>query len=448
MQIHCLGLNHTTADIQLREKLAFAENSVRAALARLGCGNGVQPDGVSEMVILSTCNRVEIYAIAPQPAFEALEDFLSDVRDVPREAFAAHMYRMLDQEAITHLFRVAAGLDSLVLGEPQILGQVMQAFELARGQNATGPVLSRFFQAALRAGKRARTETAISHNPASISSVAIRLAEKEVPDLPKARVLVVGAGEMAELAVEALRKRGVAEVQVVNRTLDRARKLAERWGGGASTFENLPQAIEWADILITSTGAPHTIISKALIAEVMDPRADRPLAIIDIAVPRDVDPTADEIAGVSLYDVDTLEEHLEYSLARREKEVPHVEAILAEVQVEFEAYLAMLDVIPLIAEMHQRAESIRQNELDKTLRRLPDLDEGQRQHLNLLTQALVKKILHAPITQLRSAAGGPQAVEYATAARKLFDLEAKHEHHFPIQGGDNGRGMGASQATD
>lgn len=448
MHIHCLGLNHTTADIELREKLALTENSVRAALARLGCGNGVQPDQVSEMVILSTCNRVEIYAIAPEIAFGALEDFLADIRDVPRAAFAAHMYRLLDEEAIRHLFRVAAGLDSLVLGEPQILGQVMQAFELARGQNVTGPVLSRLFQAALRAGKRARTETAISHNPASISSVAIRLAENEVHDLPEARVLVVGAGEMAELAVEALRKRGVAEVQVVNRTLARARKLADRWGGGASTFENLPEAIKWADILVTSTGAPHTIISQELVAKIMSQRAERALAIIDIAVPRDVHPGVNQIPGVRLYDIDTLQEHLEYSLARREEEVPQVEAILAEVQAEFKDYLAMLDVIPLIAEMHQRAESIRQNELDKTLRRLPDLDEGQREHLNLLTQALVKKILHAPITQLRSAAGGPQAVEYATAARTLFDLEARHKHHFPTQSGINGRGVDSPQATD
>lgn len=448
MHIHCLGLNHTTAGIELREKLAFTENSVRAALARLGCGNGVQPDAVSEMVILSTCNRVEIYAIAPNRTFEALEGFLADVRDVPTTAFAPHMYRLLDHEAITHLFRVAAGLDSLVLGEPQILGQVMQAFELARGQNATGPVLSRLFQAALRAGKRARTETAISHNPASISSVAIRLAESEVRDLPNARVLVVGAGEMAELAVEALRKRGVAEVQVVNRTLARARMMADRWGGIASTFENLAEAINWADILVTSTGAPHTIISRELVADVMGQRAGRALAIIDIAVPRDVDPGVNEIPEVSLYDIDTLEKHLVYSLARREKEVPQVEAILAEVQAEFEDYLAMLDVIPLIAEMHQRAESIRQNELDKTLRRLPDLDAGQREHLDLLTQALVKKLLHAPITQLRSAAGSPQAVEYATAARKLFDLEAQHQQHFTPQSSSNERSVSPSQATD
>lgn len=448
MHIHCLGLNHTTADLELREKLAFSENSVKAALARLGCGGCIQPETVSEMVILSTCNRVEIYAIAPDPAFETLEDFLADVQEVPKSRFNIHLYRLIDQEAIAHLFRVSAGLDSLVLGEPQILGQVMRAFELARGQNATGPVLSRLFQTALRAGKRARTETAIGHNPASISSVAVRLAEKKVPDLKNARVLVVGAGEMAELAVEALRKRGVTKIKVVNRTLERAARLAERWGAGTATFEKLAEAVRWADIMITSTGAPHTIIHPELVSEAMAERAGRALAIIDIAVPRDVDPEVRQIANVSVYDIDTLEEHLEHSLARREEEVPRVQAILKEVQTEFEEYLAMLDVIPLIAEMHQRAETMRQNELEKTLRRLPEISEGEREHINLLTQALVKKILHAPITQLRSAAGGPEAIEYATVARKLFALQAQSE---PKSQGNNGTvavGFEQSQAMD
>lgn len=430
MYIHCLGLNHTTADIELRETLAFTENSHKSALARLGCGNGSRPQPISEMVILSTCNRVELYAIAPTESFEALEDFLADARGVPRTQFSDHVYRLSNQEAIAHLFQVAAGLDSLVLGEPQILGQVTQAFELARGQNTAGPVLSRLFQNALRAGKRARTETAISHNPASISSVAIRLVEKLVPNLPGARILVVGAGEMAELAVEALRKRGATRIQVVNRTLERAQRLANRWGGESSTFEKLTEAIQRADIVITSTGAPHTIISPEMIAESMQGRDQRPLAIIDIAVPRDVDPQVDGLPNVSVYDIDTLQEHLEHSLARREQEVPRVEAILAEVQAEFDEYLAMLDVFPLIAEMHQRAESIRQAELEKTLRRLPGLSQSEREHLNILTQSLVKKILHAPTTRLRSSANGPDAVEYAAAARKLFDLESRYRHHY------------------
>jgi glutamyl-tRNA reductase len=426
MYIHCLGLNHNTAEVSLRERLAFREETIKAALARLGCGSGTQPDGVSEMVILSTCNRVEIYAVAPQAAFPALENFLAEVQGTPVDSFRRQVYRLGNQEAVKHLLRVAAGLDSLILGEPQVLGQVMHAFELARGQNVAGPVLSRLFHTALRAGKRARTDTAIGHNPASVSSVAVRLAEQVVPDLSAARVLVIGAGEMAELAVEALRIRGASELEVLNRTLARADELAKRWGAKAATFERLQEALSAADIVITSTGAPHTVLAEELVSAAMAPRQQRPLVIVDIAVPRDVDPGAGQLPGVRLYDIDDLQARLERSLTERAREVPRVEKILEEMQAEFSQYLQLLDVFPLIAEMHQRAEAIRMMELEKTLRRLPSLGEAERNHLAAMSQALVNKLLHAPITRLKSAAGGPEAAVYAAAARELFALEEIH----------------------
>lgn len=419
MYILCLGLNHQTAGLNLRERLAFSDEQLKSTLARLGCGNGACPQAISEMVILSTCNRVEIYAFSSDPSFDALEDFLEEVQGVSRNEFSIHLYRLRGADAVTHLLQVAAGLDSMVLGETQILGQVTRAFELARGQNAAGPVLSRLFQTALHAGKRARAETGIGQNPASISSVAVRLAQQTVASLPAAQVLVLGAGEMAELAVEALRKRGVTRIQVVNRTLARARRLAGRWDGEAATFEKLPLALGQADIIITSTSAPHTIISPEMISKA---RSGRPLVIIDIALPRDVDPAVGELPEVCLYDLDNLQAHLEKSLARRESAVPQVEVIINEVQAEFNEYIHMLDVFPLIAELHQRAESIRQVELEKTLRRLPELTEAERQHLQAMTRALVKKILHAPITRLRASAGGPQAAEHTAAARVLFAL--------------------------
>jgi glutamyl-tRNA reductase len=425
MHILCLGLNHQTAGLALRERLAFTPESTKAALARLGCGQDSEAEGfssISELIILSTCNRVELYAVSSTANFSALEDFLSAVRSTPRSIFSPHLYRKQDEGAVEHLFRVAAGLDSLVLGEPQIMGQVVDAFELARGQDTAGPVLSRLFQAALYTGKRARTETAISHNPASISSAAIHLASQAMPALTSARVTVVGAGEMAELAVEALRKRGVERIQVVNRTLDRAAALAERWGGIALTFEDLPDALQNADILITSTGAPHTVILAPVIAFAMAARPTRPLVIIDIAVPRDVDEAAQDIPGVRLYDIDRLHEFLENSLARRAGETPQVEAIIAEEREVFMRYLQSLEVLPLIAEMSQQAERIRQGELEKTLRRMPDLSEEERLRLEALTQALVKKLLHQPITQLRAEAGRPSAAECAAATRKLFGL--------------------------
>ena len=423
MHILCLGLNHQTANIHLREQLSFQKEAIKAALARLGCGRHARPAQISEMVILSTCNRVEVYAVDARRDFSALENFLSEVRDVPVPVFSQHLYRLADEEAVEHLLQVAAGLDSMVLGEPQILGQVMQALELSRGQNAAGPILSRLFQTVLHAGKRVRTETAISQNPGSIASVAVNLAGRAVPNLAAARVAVLGAGEMAELTVEALRKRGVSEIHVINRTLDRAQQLAGRWGGQASTFERLPEAMQWADILITSTGAPHLVVEAHMVADSLPARQERALVIIDIAVPRDVETEAGELPGVRLYDMDALQTHLGQSLAQREEAVPQAQVILAEEHTAFNEYLALLDVFPLIAEMHQRAETIRQAELDKTLRHLPELSEAERQRLEALTLALVKKILRTPIVRLRMAAGGPQAVEYATAARTLFDLE-------------------------
>ncbi len=423
MHILCLGLNHQTADVSLRERLSFSQEGVKAALARLGCGYGSQPEAISEMVILSTCNRVEMYVLAPMHDYSALENFFAEVQGIDAALFAPYLYRYSDDQAAIHLFRVAAGLDSLVLGEPQILGQVMQAFELARSQSAVGPVLSRLFQAALHAGKRARSESAISQNPASISSLAARLAERAVPKLEAAQVLVLGAGEMAELAVEALRKRGVSHLMVVNRTAARAESLAQRWGGRAGSFEMLPQALQQADILIASTGAPHTLIHADMVALAMRQRQQRPLVIIDIAVPRDVDEQAGSLPDVHLYDIDSLSQQLEDSLAQRAAQVPQVEQILEQELRAFQAYLSALDIFPIISAMRQQAESIRQSELEKTLRRMPDLSEFERQRLEALTQALVKKLLHVPITRLRASAGTSHSVEYSSAARTLFDLE-------------------------
>lgn len=420
MHIVCLGLNHTTAPISLRERMDFGEEAVKAALARLGCGNGLEH--VSELVILSTCNRVELYAIAGQSAFEDLAAFLAEARGLTVETFQPYLYRLEDAEAVSHLMRVAAGLDSMVVGEPQILGQVTHALELARGQEAAGPLLNRLFQAAIHAGKRAHAETHISRNPASISSLAAGLCERAHPDLKSARVVVLGAGEMAELAVEALRKRGVEKILVINRTLERARSLAERWGAETATFELLQSALAQADILIASTGAPHTLIHPEMVSAAMRERSHRPLVLVDIAVPRNVDIEVGELPHVRLYNIDHLNAHLEKSLAARATEVPRVEAILEEEQAEFMEFLSSLDMLPLIADLRQQAESIRQSELAKTFRRLPDLTEAERARIEAMTQALVKKLLESPTRRLRAEAASPQAPDYAAMTRTLFGL--------------------------
>jgi len=420
MHILCLGLNHTTTPIEIREQLSLNEDAIRSALARLACGH--LSSSIVELVILSTCNRIELYAASSQSVVAELEAFLSDVCSVPAQQFQAYTYRFEDLDTSRHLFEVAAGLDSLVIGEPQILGQIVRALELARGQNMAGPVLNRLFQSAIHAGKRARTETGISRNPASVSSLAASLAERVVQPIAEAQVVILGAGEMAELAVEALRKRGANRILVVNRTLERARVIADHWDAQSTTFENLNTALTSADIMISSTGAPHTILSAEMIRQAMQTRAHRPLFLIDIAVPRDIDPQAADIPHVKLYDIDNLNAKLEGALAERMAEVPQVKSILEEEILEFAEYMKSLEMIPIISNIRQQAETIRQEMLEKTLRHLPDLTNADRDRIEAMTQALVKKLLHAPTHRLRTEATSSRASEYAAVARRLFNL--------------------------
>lgn len=420
MHIFSIGLSHTSAPVDLRERLAFSEEQIRASLARLSCGHVTS--SLAEAIIISTCNRTEIYAASNKLPFAELEAFLSDVRSVPVGKLHPYVYRFFDMDAVRHLFNVAAGLDSLVIGEPQILGQVTRSLELARGQNAVGPILNRLFQAAIHAGKRARTETAISRNPASVSSLAASMAERAVGHIKTANVVVLGAGEMAELTVEALRKRGVEKIRVINRTLTRAQGLAQRWGSKSATFEFLPEALIEADILISSTGAPHTLISYEMVNEAMRERPERPLALIDIAVPRDIDSEAATLPGVRLYDIDGLNTQLDHSIAERISEVPQAKIILEEELSQFEEYMKSLEMLPIIADMHQQAEDIRLKVLEKTLRRMPGLTEAERDQIEAMSKALVRKLLDAPTQRLRAEASCPHAPEYAAVTRTLFGL--------------------------
>ena len=420
MHLLCLGINHTTAPLDLREKIVFSEEMARTALARLGCGGGLSD--ILEMVILSTCNRVEVYAVTSQLDLTEIEDFFSDVHGDNFEHLRPYTYHYTDESVVHHLFRVTTGLDSLVLGEPQILGQVTRALELSLGVGGCGAVLSRLFRAAIHAGKRAHTETAISRNPVSVSSLAAALAAREMSALPNAQVLVVGAGEMAELAVEALRKRGIARIVVANRTLQRAQALANRWQAEASTFEHLESLLLAADIVITSTSAPHMIFQVPFMRTIMQARAQRLLVMIDIAVPRDVDPEVGQLQGVRLFDIDHLDQQVKSSLADRTTQIPLVEAILAEEELRFLEYLKTLDILPLISKLRQQAEAIRETELERTLRRLPDLTEMERERIEAMSRAIVKKLLATPTQRLRVEANSPHAFEYATIARHLFDL--------------------------
>ena len=424
MHIISIGLNHSTTPIHLRERLAFNEEQVRVSLSRFSCGEN--DSSLAELILISTCNRVEIYAASDRLAYADLEAFLSDARGIDIQEFHPYLYRFQDIDSVRHLFDVAAGLDSLVVGEPQILGQITRALELARGQNAAGPMLNRLFQAAIHAGKRARTETAISRNPASVSSLAASVAEKALGHIKTAFVVVLGAGEMAELTVEALRKRGVEKIRVINRTLERAQAMAKRWNAESATYEFLQQGLCEADVLISSTAAPHLVVDAAMVSEAMQSRAERPLVLIDIAVPRDIDPEAAQIPCVKLFDIDQLNDQLEDSLTRRKDEVPHVRRILEEELSEFEDYLKSLEMLPIIVNIHQQAESIRIEELEKTLRRMPDLTDGERERIEALTQSLVRKLLDHPTRHLRAEATSPRAPEVVALVRTLFNLPDEH----------------------
>ena len=423
MHILSLGLNHTSAPVHLRERLTFSEEQIRASLSRLGRGH--LSGSVAEMVILSTCHRVEIYAVSTEETFHALETFLSEARDTVRDEFTGHLYDCKDEDAARHLFHVAAGLDSLVVGEPQILGQVTRALKLAREHNTAGPVLNRLFQSAIHAGKRIRTETGISRNSASISSLAASLSQQVVQHLHEAKIVILGAGETAELAVEALIKRGANRILVVNRTLENARSLAQRWGAQATTFENLNNALASADIVIASTGAPHTVVTTEMVNQAMQARQPRPLVLIDIAVPRNIDPDVADLPHARLYNIDHLTARLEHSLAERMAEIPQAKAILEEELSQFTEHMKSWEMIPIIADMRHQAELIRQQVLEKTLRRLPDLTDIERNRIEAMTQALVKKLLEAPTHRLRAEASCPHASEYAAVARTLFGLQGE-----------------------
>lgn len=424
MHIHCLGLSHHTAQLSLREPLALSDEKIRLALSRLASEHTPEPDGLSELVIISTCNRVEFFAVSPAPESTPLLRFLDSLYANHAHDFEPYLYHYADQAAVEHLYRVAAGLDSMVLGEPQILGQVNHALVLAFSQKSAGPVLSRLFQSAIHAGKRTRAETHISRYPLSISSLAASLAERAVADLTTAHILIVGAGEMAELAVETLRKRGASQITVINRTLARAQEFAQRWNASLTTFEYLDQALEKADILITSTGAPHTIIHQADALKILRNRQDRPLVAIDIAVPRDIDPQVGDLPGIHLYDIDSLNLQLEQSLAERISEIPRVEEILSQEITRFMEYFQSTALLPLISHIRSQAETIRRHELEKTLRRLPGLTDAEIRRIEALTEALVKKLVDAPITRLRTEAPCPTPHCLAQAAGLLYSYES------------------------
>jgi glutamyl-tRNA reductase len=421
-QIALIGLSYRTAPIAVREQLSCSV----AALPTSFLETGDRASGVCELAILSTCNRVELYAAVDQEighARELLVSLLSETTGVDTAVFDERLYFHSGSEAADHLLHVATGLDSSVLGEPQILGQVTQAYMAAIEAKTIGPVLTELFRAAIRSGKRARTETGISHNPMSTSSLAIAQAQKQAGDLKQQHCLIIGLGEMGRLAFKRLQSRGAQRISLINRTYERAANLARQHDQKAYRWEELADALATADIVISATGATQPVISADDIRQAMAARPQRSLILLDIAMPRDIAPDVVQIEGVHLWDADELQGSLDESLAARQQEVPKVERIIAEELDALLAQLRMLAVKPVIVTLREKAESIRQHEMERMLSNLGEVDAKTMQQLQIFSRSLVNKLLHEPTIRLKIKASHDEANQYITTLNDLFDLE-------------------------
>ncbi|MCF8096587.1 MAG: glutamyl-tRNA reductase [Desulfarculaceae bacterium] len=422
MKLQLIGLSHKTAPLEVRECLAPPPEAVPGELHRL-----VALPGVREAVMVSTCNRVEVLAATEDQADQAeLIGWLCSGRGQAPELIGEHLYRYQGADAVRHLFRVASSLDSMVVGEPQILGQIKEAYRTATDAGTTRTVLNRLLHKTFQVAKRVRSETNIGGAAVSISFAAVELAKKIFDSLEGLSALVVGAGEMAELAVEHLMAQGVSKVQVANRTLERAVELAQGWGGHAISLEDLGAVLGDVDIVIASTGSPQAVITAKMARKALKARRGRPLFFIDIAVPRDVESAVGELDGCYLYDIDDLPSVVEANRAGRAVEAGQAERIVAEEVVKFMTWLAGLDAVPTISALAAKAEEIRTAEVARTLKDLSELSPDEIAALDRLTQALVKKLVHDPIMFIKGASHGksPDTLRQQLAlVRRIFNLE-------------------------
>ncbi len=415
-----LGVSHKTAPVALRERLALPDGRAAAVLRDL-CVHG----SIHEAVAISTCNRSEIYIVA-EDVVEAESIGLGVLARQggirPMELTSA-LYSLRGSDVVRHLFSVAAGLDSMIVGEAEIQGQVKRAYELALAEGTSGPLSNRLFRDAIAAGKRARTDTGIGRSRVSISTVAVELAAAQLGDLATRRVLVVGAGEQGELTARALSERGVQTVFVANRHHDRAIGLAQRFGGVATRLDELPAQLAEADIVVTCTSSPHTLIGGEDMATVMEERDNRPLVLIDIAVPRDVESEVRDLPGVTLYDMDDLQREVARNLRGREAEATKARVMIDADVSAFERWLAALDVVPTIAALRARGEEVVETVLRENASRWESLSEADRERLETMARAVVSRLLHEPTLRLKGAVGEDEAYVYVNALRDLFGLD-------------------------
>ncbi|MQA31564.1 MAG: glutamyl-tRNA reductase [Luteitalea sp.] len=420
MHLLLVGISHRTAPVELRERLDFQAPGLQSAVRALASRGSTR-----EAVVVSTCNRAELYVACDEPTVARVDllNFISEFHSIDRSVVQPHVYEFADLDAARHLFRVAAGLDSLVVGEPQILGQVKDAHLAAAEVHASGAVLNRLFHASFATGKRVRTETGLGSGAVSISFAAVALARKIFGDLKGRNVLVIGAGEMGKLTALHMKSQGVNRITIVSRTMAHAARTAEAIGGAsAAPWDEIDTTLGAADILITATGAASPILTKGHIESVMRPRRNRPLFIIDIAVPRDVEATAGEIEQVFLYNIDDLQTTVRVNLARRTSEVSRAEAIVGEEVEKFSAWLRSRGAIPTVVALRQRFENIRRSELERLEFKLSSLPPEARTRVDEITRLIVEKLLLTPTEQLKSLTDADTVGAYSEALTRLFGL--------------------------
>ncbi len=419
MQLLVLGLNHKTAPVEVRERFSIPKQSVRQGLANLN-----DYEGINEAVVLSTCNRSEMYAVVDDAKEDlpTLKQFLFDLTGND-EDIDEYLYTFVDEECIRHLFNVASSLDSLVLGEGQILSQVKEAYAMAREAGTTSTVLNTLFHRAIATGKRVRTETRIQYNSVSVSYAAVELAKKELHGLEGKNALIFGAGKMAELTTQHLKSHGVDKIYVANRHIEHAQELAARFDGEAIPWEGALQTAVDVDVVVTSTGAPHYVVKPWETQRLMTKRNGRPLFFIDIAVPRDVDPDVGDIKGVTLYNIDALEEVVDEHVQERQEEAKGAVGIVEEEVRNIKDKFQYLAFRPLMARLSDRCERIREREIKRASSKLPDLTKQERRQIDHMTRMIVRKILRMPMMKLNSSAGTPLEPFYVDAMRALFKLD-------------------------
>jgi len=415
-----VGVNHKTTPVEIREKLAFTKGKIEESVNHLFNF----PD-IIEHTILSTCNRVEIYAraISQDSAIKSIKQFICDFHQLSLVELEDHFYSYSNKEAVEHLFRVSSSLDSMILGEAQILGQVKEAYSLARDLSSTGLVLNQLFEKAFSIAKKVREETGIAERSVSISSAAVELAQKIFDDLENHTVMLVGTGEMAELAAKHLISYGVKTIYVTSRTYERAANLARALNGSALDFEAFKNELHRADIVITSTSAPNFIIKKEIVEKAIHERKNKPIFFIDIAVPRDIEPDVNDLENVYLYDIDDLQVVVSANIKEREKEAKNAMNFISQEVTKFNNWVGALDAVPTIVEIRKKAENIRKQEIEKTLKKISHLSEDEKQLLRQMSSSMINKILHKPTIKLKQKTQSEDGQVYLKAIRHLFHLD-------------------------